>query len=123
MKLASLAMRHRATVLRNTATGRDARNAKRPPVWVEQEDPLHCRVWSSQTAGTRTVEGTDVNVVFEDLRMMVALEADVTTADRIGSIVDRRGTSISSTPLRIDSDVLIPGSHRELTLVRITGGV
>jgi hypothetical protein len=122
MRTARLAMRHRAVVLRNqrTITERGRYNAPLPPAFEPLEDPLPCRLWSRTE---RTVEGPDVNVVVEDLRMMVPLDADLTTADRIDGVTDRRGRVIDDRILRIDADQVIPGSHRELMLTAIAGGV
>lgn len=128
MKYARLVMRHRATVLRNTATGKSRYNTPVAPDYEPLDDPLPCRFWAIDlgAAGTRTVEGSELNVARQDLRLMVPLDADVTTADRIGDIVDRRGrTVLAGGPrgMRIDADIVVPGSHREMALMRISEGV
>jgi hypothetical protein len=118
-----MAMRHRATVLRNVETSTGRWNTPVAPDYQPLEDPIACWFWSAGTAGTRTVEGPAVNVVLEDLRMLVPLGADLSTADRIGDVVDRRGRIISTGELRIDADQVVANSHRELVLARITGSV
>ena len=121
MKPARASMRHRAVVVRDANAGTTGRwNTPAAPDWQALDDPLACYLWSSSD---RTVEGTAVNVTVEDLRMLVPLEADVTAADRIGPVTDRRGRVIDARVMKIDADQVVAGSHRELMLTAIAGGV
>jgi hypothetical protein len=114
-------MRHRAVVLRDANAGTTGRwNTPAAPDFQPLDDPIACWLWSS---ADRTVEGPAVNVTVEDLRMMVPLEADVTSADHIGTVTDRRGRVIDAREMKIEADQVVAGSHRELVLTAIAGGV
>jgi hypothetical protein len=110
--------RHRATVMRNTETGLDPGRNPLPPVFDIHDADLACDFW---VPVERRVEGPDVNVSIESGRMLVRKSADITVGDLVTEVRERGGEVIEQGNLRIQADLPMPPSHRELVLELIAG--
>lgn len=104
----------RAVVERNTASGTDAYGHPVPPVFGPHAT-LPCFVWSTQR---RTVADGDKTALVEDHRALFPLGADVTEADEIASVTDRRGAEILSGRFRIEA-IQRKHTHLEAALERV----
>ncbi len=80
----------RATVERDTVTTTDDYGHPLPPVWGSHITSMSCRVYSNK--GTYITDG-DKSATVEVLRIAYRLDADITDADRITIIKDRRGVT------------------------------
>ena len=104
MSAARARMTMTAHVLRNQAEHIvDGWNAPADPVWEPRSGasgtiPCHC--WSSRDV-RRAADGVKVAVV-EEFRMMTPHDADLSAADRIDRITDRRGNVLFPGPLVVD---------------------
>ncbi|MBS3927090.1 MAG: head-tail adaptor protein [Sphingomonadales bacterium] len=105
-------MRQRATVERQMQTNRDPFGGKGTPDWRPHIDDLPCFIW--QTSGREATDG-EKTVAVNDRRMIVPLDTDVTTLDRIASVTDRQGTELYAGPMRIES-VARRSDHMELLI-------
>lgn len=105
-------MRQRATVERQMQVKRDDFGGRGTPDWREHLTELPCRIW--QTSGREVTDGQKI-VAVDDRRMIVPLDTDVTTRDRIATVTDRQGTELYAGPMRIES-VARREDHLELML-------
>lgn len=110
-----LSLKHRVTFQRDASIGTtDSWGGPNVPAFADHLVDVPCRVWTS--AGHEAVNATTA-VVVEDMRLLVALDTDVTEQDRV-SAVTYRGDSIVAGPVSIRA-VMRHQDHLELVLVRI----
>ena len=101
MSAARARMTMTAHVLRNQAALlADDWNAPADPAWEALPDTIPCHCWSSRDV-RRAADGVKVAVV-EEFRMMTPHDADLSAADRIDRITDRRGNVLFPGPLVVD---------------------
>ena len=105
----------RATVERDNSSTTDAYGHPVPETWLAHIASQPCRVWSSSR---REVNDNRKEVLIESIRCAMPLGADVTEADRITSIKDRRGAELWAGPLRIDT-IQHKHTHVEMDLTRV----
>lgn len=105
----------RAVVQRNTATGKDAWGQPVAPTWTTI-GTLRCFAWSNQS---RELVDGDKTAMVEDMRMMVALGADITENDELTAITDARGNLLIPGRLRVDGPVQRKHTHLEAALKRV----
>lgn len=77
----------RATVQRNTETGTDGHGQPLPPVWAAH---LTAACWVYNDGKRLVTDGNKIASV-EALKIALPLDIDVTDADRLTEIKDRRG--------------------------------
>lgn len=106
----------RAAVERNTATGTDAWGGPAVPSFTALHAALPCFVWSR--SARETVDGQKTAII-EDLRIMVALGADLAEGDEITAVSDAAGTVIIPGRLKIEGAVQFKHNHLEASLQRI----
>lgn len=106
----------RALVERNQATAKDAWGNPVAPDFQSIGDPLPCFVYSK--SGREIVDG-EKTAVIEDMRIMVAIGADLRDEDEIAAVTDRKGAEIIPGRLRVDGPVQYKHTHREAALERI----
>lgn len=111
------AMRHRATIQRNTAGGIDAYRNPVKPTWTDDAAATPCFAWTS--ARRESQDGEKV-AVLEDLRAIFPASADVTERVRVKEIRDRAGAVVFAGPFGIVGKPIEAG-HVEVLLVRVTG--
>lgn len=119
-------LRFRATVERNTETGKSPTGQPLPPEYATVTTDLPCFYWESEQVVTGTgrssglTEGPRVVAVIEGPRMLVAQAADIRIGDRIPLI--KVGTRvIADRPARVVKD-LWRQTHRELALEAVGAG-
>lgn len=107
---------HRASVERNVATGSDDWGDDAAPDFQPLHADLKCWAYSSSSR-----ESVDANktALIEDLRIMVALGADLAAGDEITEIRDRQGNVIVEGRLKVEGPVQHKHNHREAALQRI----
>jgi head-tail adaptor len=105
----------RAVVQRNTATGKDAWGQPVPADW-ETIGAVRCFAWSNQS---RELIDGDKTAMIEDLRIMVALGADLLEDDELTAITDRQGNVIIAGRLRVEGPVQRKHTHQEAALKRV----
>lgn len=112
----------RARVERNTATGTDSWNNPVAPVFTVLHNALPCFVYSNASGASRdsreVVDGTKT-VLIQDMRIMIALGADLAAGDEITAVSDRAGTVIIPGRLKVEGPVQFKHNHREAALQRI----
>lgn len=107
----------RAHVERNIATGKDGWNNPAAPNF-QPHAVLACFAWVPKV-GDDIVDGKKV-AAKQDVRMMVALGADLLPSDRIAKITNiREDTIYHRGPLRIEGEVDFKHNHHEVALVRV----
>lgn len=112
-----LSLIHRCTTERDDNADTDnGWNNPQTPDWQENLSDLPCRFWAD--AGREVIESTTTVVPIEDMRMIVPLDTDVTTSDRIASVT-YRGDTIQAGPLGIRA-ILPRRDHLELVLVKVS---
>lgn len=95
-------MKHRATIERDAnANTEDEWGGPQEPDWQEHLTELPCKAWF---AAGREIVG-QVNAVVEDRRMIVPRRTDLTEADRVAAVTDRKGEPIPGFegPMRIET--------------------
>ena len=107
---------HRARVERNTASGTDSWGGPAEPVFTVLHNALPCFVYSQSSR--ELVDGAKTAMI-EDLRVMMALGADLAEGDVITSVTDRMGNEIIAGRLKIEGPVQFKHNHREAALQRI----
>ena len=115
MSVARTRMTMRAVIQRDTATSTDDHGQPAVPVWsAGTSTPCYC--WQE-----KMTEVIDVNktAILDQLRMMLPTGTDVTRADRVLNVTDRRGTVKFTGPFLIDGDPEIRATHVELSLRQV----
>jgi hypothetical protein len=107
---------HRAQVERNTATGEDSWGGPAAPVFTVLHNALPSFVYSQSSR--ELVDGAKTAMI-EDLRVMVALGADLAEGDEITAVSDRLGNVIIAGRLKVEGPVQFKHNHREAALQRI----
>jgi hypothetical protein len=107
---------HRARVERNTATGTDSWGGAAAPAFTVLHVALPCFVYSKSSR--ELVDGAKTAMI-EDLRVMIALNADLRPEDEITSVTDRNGETIIAGRLKVEGPVQFKHNHREAALQRI----
>jgi hypothetical protein len=107
----------RARVERNTAADNDSWGGPAAPVFTVLHNALPCFVFSN--ASRELVDGAKTAMI-EDLRVMVARNADLAEGDEIVSVSDRLGTIIIPGRLKVEGPVQFKHNHREAALQRIS---
>lgn len=109
-----VSLKHRCTIERNVTVAANAWGNAAAPVWQTNLSDLPCRLWT--TAGREVVDAT-TTVVVEDMRLIVALNTDITEEDRIANVT-YRGDTIAVGPIGIRA-VMRHQDHLEIVLVRV----
>lgn len=104
---------HRARIERNVEPSVDPYGHPLPPVWVEHIAALPCLFYQRSVPGETTAGGKAAVVVLPE--MLVPRDADITEADRVGRVVDRRGQVINSNVIHIKA-LLRKGTYQRLLL-------
>ncbi len=107
---------HRARVERGTAAGTDSWSNPTAPVFTVLHNALACFVYSKTSR--ELVDGAKTAQI-EDLRLMVALGADLAEGDEITAVSDRLGNTIIEGRLKVEGPVQFKHTHREAALQRI----
>lgn len=107
----------RANVERNQASAKDSWGSPVAPVYASIGAALPCFVYSNKAS---TVSDGDKTALFEELRAMFALGADLVANDEIASVTDRRGIEIIPGRLRVMGPVQRKHTHVEAALRRIS---
>jgi hypothetical protein len=105
----------RARVERSTAAGNDSWGGPAAPAFTVLHNALPCFVFSNTSR--ELVDGAKTAMI-EDLRVMVARNADLAEGDEIVSLSDRRGIIIPGR-LKVEGPVQFKHNHREAALQRI----
>lgn len=105
-----------ARVERNTATGTDSWGNPVAPSFTVLHGALPCFVYSG--SGRELQDGTK-SAQIEDLRIMIALRADLIAGDEITRVTDRLGREIIPGRLKIEGPVQFKHTHGEAALQRI----
>lgn len=106
----------RAVVQRNTATGKDAWGQRVAATWTTA-GTVRCFAWSKQS---REIVDGDKTAMIEDMRIMVALGADLREDDEITAITDRNGNVLIPGRLRVEGPVQRKHTHQEAALKRVS---
>jgi hypothetical protein len=109
-------MTHRCTVERNGSPGPDGYGNARPSEWGVHISAQPC--YYSQPAARGEVQG-ERNVNLYVHQVLVPLGVDVTTADRINGVSDRRGLSVAAGPFNITAIRRLP-DHLLLSLESVS---
>lgn len=110
--------RHRCDIQRDVNAGEDGTDEFGDPVeqdWQDHLTDVKCRAWSN--SAREPVDERSV-VTFEDRRVSVGLDVDVTEADRVQEIRDHRGNTIFEGPMGVEG-ITRHTDHLELVLERI----
>ena len=100
-------MTHRAAILRDANAGQtDAGGQPLPPDWQPHLADVPCRCWAEPSEEV-SADG-DRTVVVEGRRIIFPVGTDVTEADRVARVTDRRGNLIFDGPARIEGLVRRP---------------
>lgn len=78
-----------------------------------------CRLWNAISAATGEVISGDRNYVLHEYRMIVPTDIDVTEADYVEGISDRRGNTINGNHMDIKAVIPRPG-YMMLLLQEVT---
>lgn len=111
--LISPPFRHRATVERDTATGRDGWNNPAPPAFEVLEAEQPCDYWATDED---LLTGPNANAALERTRMLVPKGADIAIGDEISDVRNESGITISAGRLKVVGDLPMEPTHRELRL-------
>lgn len=103
--------RHRATVERDTATGRDGWNSPKAPAFEVLEADQPCDYW---VADEDLITGPNVNAAVERARMLIPKGADVAIGDEVSDVRNESGITISAGRLKVVGDLPMEPTHREL---------
>lgn len=95
----------------------DAWGGQKTPEWKNHLTELPCRAW---TNAAREPVDEEKTATYEDRRLSVELETDVTEADRIASVTDKNGNTVFAGPMNIEGVLNYP-DHMELILEHIRG--
>lgn len=106
----------RARVERDTATATDSWGGAVEPVFTVLHNALPCWVYSQSSR--ELVDGAKTAMI-EDLRIMIALDADLAEGDEITVVMDRLGRTIVPGRLKVEGPVQHKHNHREAALQRI----
>lgn len=106
----------RARVERNTASGTDSWGGPVEPVFTVLHNALPCFVYSKSSR--ELVDGAKTAMI-EDLRVMIAADADLAEGDEITAVSDRNGAVIIPGRLKVEGPVQFKHNHREAALQRI----
>lgn len=107
----------RATVQRDTVTGRDAFGLENAPSFTAHLASLPCWVWTKTER--ESSDGNSTTVVAAH-KMMVPLGTDIIEEDQVTAIKNRRAASIIENPMRIRA-VIRRRTHIECWLQEVTG--
>lgn len=107
---------HRARVERGAAAGNDSWGNPTEPVFTVLHNALACFVYSKTSR--ELVDGAKTAQI-EDLRVMIALGADLVEGDVITAVSDRLGNTIVEGRLKVEGPVQYKHNHREAALQRI----
>lgn len=107
---------HRARVERNTASGTDSWGGPAAPVFTVLHNALPCFAFSQ--SARELVDGAKTAMI-EDLRIMIARDADLAEGDELVSITDRLGRVIIPGRLKVEGPVQFKHTHCEAALQRI----
>lgn len=111
-------MTHRCTVWRYTLGAEDPYgDAEETP--AEHISDLPCYLWNAITAYTGETIAADRDYVFHEYRMIVPKDTDVTEADYVEGVSDRRGTTINGNHMNIKAVIPRP-DHLMLMLQEVT---
>lgn len=108
----------RAAVERDEATGTDAFGGPAEPDFVPLHAALPCFAYSKSS---RELVDDRKTAMIEDLRIMIARDADLAAGDIITAISDRAGTTIIAGRLKVEGEPQFKHTHREAALQRIGG--
>ena len=103
-------MTMRATVQRDMATT-DAYGQPGPSDWLTLGD-VACFAWQG---GGRRSSATPRVIEADDVGMLVPAGTDITSADRISHVYDRRGRDVFALPMYVDA-VILRADHLEVRL-------
>lgn len=108
------AMVHRCDIQRDAGRlSEDKWGDQADPQWADHLTDVHCYYWYGQQQtvidGSRTLEVAGMFLVLPH-------DTDLTADDRIEAVLDRRGRTVKSGPLRIDS----LGSRSEHMIAKLT---
>jgi hypothetical protein len=107
-----------AHVERDVANGKNRWGGSVAPDW-QPHGELRCFAWAPKAGVDAIVEGQKV-ALKQDVRMMIALGADLLPSDRVARITNRDESEIHFRgPLRIEGEVDFKHTHREVALVRV----
>lgn len=107
----------RAHVERNVATGKGNWGGTVAPN-LQPLGVLRCFAWAPKV-GVDIVAGQKV-AVKQDVRLLIALGADLSPDDRIAKITNAKGDIILFRgPLRIEGEIDFKHNHGEVALVRV----
>ena len=107
-------MTHRANAERDANTAKDEYNQSLPPNW-QPLAVVPCFVWFPTE---RKVDDTTKTAQVSRLLAMAPLGTDITVADRIANVTNRRSTELFAGPLSIQT-VIRKADHLLLELRRI----
>jgi hypothetical protein len=93
-------MTHRTTIERDQAGADSSWGGTATPDWQPLLTGQPCRLWFK--AGRQVVDGAKTAAI-EDFRLLLPVDVDVTTRDRVGSVTDRLGRVIMEGPMLIDT--------------------
>ncbi len=105
-------MTHRCLIERNTQTGTDPQGNALAPTWSTHLSDQACKLW--QRPDDEIIDGRRT-VVAESIRLVLPVATDVTEADRVNGVTDRRGATVLAGVMNIRS-VVKKASHLELSL-------
>ena len=109
-----LLLHHRAVLERDEQTEYDRWGQLDAPDWEPGPCLVPCRAWVDRAS--RIDAGTKVVVASNSLRLICALDADITLRDRVTRIEDSAGSVLfDDGPYAIES-IDRHGDHRELNL-------
>ena len=108
-------MVHRAVIERNTPSPAvDGYGGPGISVWASHIASMPC---FASTKPARHVEDGGKDTVIEDFRMMFPITADVTDADRVANITDRRAVVKFAGPFKIET-IIQTEAHKEALLIK-----
>ena len=105
-----------ARVERNTASGTDSWGNPVEPAFTLLHTALACFVYSPSSR--ELVDGAKTAQI-EDLRIMIARDADLAPGDEITTVMDRLGRELIPGRLKVEGPVQFKHTHREAALQRI----
>lgn len=117
-------LRHLAVVARNVETGTSPTRQPLPPRFETLHEALPCHFWEVEevpgrsSAGLR--EGPNVDIIVHGLRVLVRRDADIDVGDKITSVVDLMGNTVSDATMRCVKN-LWRSTHRELAFELVRG--
>lgn len=118
-------LRHRAVVERNVETGLSPTRSPLPARFEVHDAALPCHLWEVENVPGRTaaglLEGPNVDIVVEGLRMLVKADADIDVNDEISQV--SLGTRILTAHRMRVVKHLIRETHAELALELVRAGV